>query len=87
MPSPEMNLNLGATVQQPFALSSAGSTPNSDKDKCPVDVIKDATLCKLLYVKGRTSRTIEVAEATVMPSRIHHGWPIPTVCSGPSDHN
>jgi hypothetical protein len=87
MPSPEMNLNLGATVQQPFALSSAGSAPNRDKDKYPVDVMKDATLCKLLYVKGRTSRTIEVAEATVMPSRIHHGRPVPTVCSGRSDHN
>jgi hypothetical protein len=43
-----------------------------------VDDIKDPTPYTLMYVKGRTSRTIEVAEATVMPSRILHGWPIPT---------
>jgi hypothetical protein len=30
-----------------------------------------------MYVKGRTSRTIEIAKAIVMPSRIHHGRPIP----------
>jgi hypothetical protein len=63
MPSSEINLDLGATVQQPFASSSAGSTPNRDKDKYPVDDIKVPTPCTLMYVKGRTSRTIEVAEA------------------------
>jgi hypothetical protein len=34
-----------------------------------------------MYVKGRTSRTIEVAEPTMMPSHIHHGWPIPAECA------
>jgi hypothetical protein len=81
MPSPEINLDLDSTVQQPFAPSSASSTPNRDKDKYPVDDIKDPTPCTLMYVKGRTSMTIEVAEATVMPSYILHGRPIPTKCS------
>jgi hypothetical protein len=45
-----------------------------------MDDIKDPTPCTLLYVKGRTSGTIKVVEATVMPSYIHHGWPIPTEC-------
>jgi hypothetical protein len=34
-----------------------------------------------VYVKSRTSRTIKVAEATVMPSCILHGLPIPTECA------
>jgi hypothetical protein len=81
MSSPEINLDLDATVQQPFALSSAGYAPNMDKDKYPVDDIKDLTPCTLMYVKGRTSRTIEVAEATVMLHRILHGRPIPVECA------
>jgi hypothetical protein len=81
MPSPEINLDLGATVQQPFAPSSVGSAPNRDKDKYPMDDIKDPTPCTLMYVKGKTSRTIEVAKATVMPSRILHGRPVPTDCA------
>jgi hypothetical protein len=81
MPSPEINLDLSATVQQPFALSSAGSAPNMDKDMYHVDDIKNITPCTLMYIKGRTSRTIEIVEATVMPSRIHHGRPIPTECA------
>jgi hypothetical protein len=80
MPSLEINLDLGATVQQPFATSTTGSAPNRDKDMYPMDDIKDPTPCTLMYVKDRTSRTIEVAEATVMPSRILHGRPIPTEC-------
>jgi hypothetical protein len=35
-----------------------------------VDDMKDLIPCTLMYVKGRTSRTIEVVETTVMPSRI-----------------
>jgi hypothetical protein len=81
MPSPEINVDLGATVQQPFAPSSAGSAPNRDKDKYPMDDIKDPTPCTLMYVKGKTSRTIEVAKATMMPSRILHGQPIPVECA------
>jgi hypothetical protein len=80
MPSPEINLDLGASVQQPFAPSSAGFAPNRDMDKYPEDDNKDPTPCTLMSVKGRTSRTIEVAEATVMPSHILHGRPIPTKC-------
>jgi hypothetical protein len=81
IPSPEINLELGATVQQPFAPSSAGSAPNRDKDKYPMDDIKDPTPCTLMYVKGRTSRTIEVAEATVMHSCILHGRSVPAECA------
>jgi hypothetical protein len=81
IPSREINLDLGGTIQQPFAPSNAGSSPNRDKDKYHVDDIKDPTACTLLYVKGRTSRTIEIVEATVMPSRILHGRPIPAECA------
>jgi hypothetical protein len=34
-----------------------------------------------MYVKGRTSRAIKVAEATVMPSSILHGWNVPAECA------
>jgi hypothetical protein len=78
MPIPEINLNLSATVQ-PFALSSTGSTP--DIDKYPVHDIKDPTPCTLMYFKGRTSRTIKVAKATMMPSHILHGRPVPAECA------
>jgi hypothetical protein len=78
MPIPEINLDLGDVVQ-PFAPSSANSAPN--RDKYLVDDIKDPTPCTLMYIKGRTPRTIEVAKAIVMPSRILHGRPIPTVCA------
>jgi hypothetical protein len=81
IPSPEISLVLGTTVQQPFAPSSASSTPNRDKDEYPVDDTNDPTPCALIYVKGRTSRTIKVVEGTVMPSRIHHGWPVPAECA------
>jgi hypothetical protein len=81
MLSSEINLGLGVTVQQPFALSNAVSAPNRDKDKYPMDDIKDPTPCTLMYVKGRTSRTIKVAEATLMPIHILHGRPVPTECA------
>jgi hypothetical protein len=81
MPSPEINLDLGATVQQPFCPSRASSAPNRDKDKYPMDDIKDPTSCTLIYVKGRTSKTIEVAEATIMPRCILHGRPVPIECA------
>jgi hypothetical protein len=45
-----------------------------------VDDIKDPTPCTLMYVKNRTSRTIKVIEATVLPSRILHGRPVPAEC-------
>jgi hypothetical protein len=81
MLSPEINLNLGVTVQQPFAPSSVDFAPNRDKDKYPVDDIKDPTPCTLMYVKDRILRTIKVAEATMMPSRILHGRTIPVECA------
>jgi hypothetical protein len=80
MPIQEINLDLGATIQPPFALSSAGSTPNRENEKYPMDGIKGPTPFTLMYVKCRTPRTIEVVQATVMPSPILHGWPIPTEC-------
>jgi hypothetical protein len=67
IPILEINLDLDVTFQ-PFALSSAASAPNKDKYNYPVDDIKNPTHCTLMYVKGRTSRTIKVAEATKMPS-------------------
>jgi hypothetical protein len=81
MPSPEINFDLGATIQQPFTLSSPYSAPNRDKDKYLVDDIKDPTPYTLMYSKGRTSRTIKVAEAIVMPSRRLHGRLIPAKCA------
>jgi hypothetical protein len=42
-----------------------------------MDDIKDLIPCTLMYVKGRTWKTIEVAEATMMPGWIHHRWPVP----------
>jgi hypothetical protein len=78
MPIPKINLYISVTVQ-PFAPSSANSASN--KDEYPVDDNKDLTPSTLMYVKGRTSRTIEVGEATVMPSRILHGRPVPSECA------
>jgi hypothetical protein len=78
LPIPEINLDLSDAVQ-PFAPSSASSAPN--KDKNPMDDIKDPTPCTPVYIKGRASRTIEVVKAIVMPSRILHGRPILVECS------
>jgi hypothetical protein len=81
VPCPEINLDLGTTVQQPFAPSSVDCAPNRDKDRYPVDDINDPTPCTLMYVKGKTSRTAKVAEATVMPSHIHHCRPVLAKCA------
>jgi hypothetical protein len=43
-----------------------------------MDDINEPTPCILLYVKGRTLRSIEVANAFVMATRIIHGQPIPS---------
>jgi hypothetical protein len=80
MPILEINLDIGATVQ-PFASCIAGSAPNKDREKYPVDAIKDRTPCTLMYVKGRTSRIIKVVKATVVANRILHGQPIPAKCT------
>jgi hypothetical protein len=73
-------LEVGTTTPQVVpTLSSAGST--SDNQKYPVDDINEPTPCTLLYVKGRTLRTIEVTKAIVMATRIMHGRPVPSKCA------
>jgi hypothetical protein len=47
----------------------------------PVDDINEPTPYTLLYVKGRTLRTIEVADAIMMATHIMHGWPVPSMCA------
>jgi hypothetical protein len=58
-----------------LTLSSGGSAPNLQKYY--VDDIKEPTPYPLLYVKGRTLRTIQVADAIVMATNILHGQPVP----------
>jgi hypothetical protein len=45
-----------------------------------VDEINEPTPCALLYAKGRTLRTIDVADAFVMATHIMHGRPILSEC-------
>jgi hypothetical protein len=79
MSIPQINLEVSiATPQIVPALSSAGSAP--DIKKYHVDDINEPTPCTLLYVKGRTLRTIKVVDAIVMATRIMHGRPIPSEC-------
>jgi hypothetical protein len=61
-----------------FTLSSAGSIQNNEKYL--VDDIKEPTPCTLLYIKGRTLRSIEVVDAIVMDSHIMLGRPFPSEC-------
>jgi hypothetical protein len=68
----QINLDIGTE----FTSSSAGSA--SDHQKYHVDDINEPTPCTLLYVKGRTLRTIKVADSVVMATRIMHGRPIPS---------
>jgi hypothetical protein len=46
-----------------------------------VDDINEPTSCTLLYVKGRTLRTIEVVDTIVMATHIMYGWPILSECA------
>jgi hypothetical protein len=62
-----------------FTPSSGSSTPNHQKYH--VDDINEPTPCTILYVKGRTLRTIKVDDAIVMDAHIMHGWPIPSECA------
>jgi hypothetical protein len=77
---PQINLEVG-TAMPPVvpAPSSANSTP--DKQKYLVDDINEPTPCTLLYVNGRTLRTIEVANTIVMATHIMHGQPIQSECA------
>jgi hypothetical protein len=71
---PQINLDTGTR----FTLRSVSSS--LDHQKYPMDDINEPTLCILLYVKGRTLRTIKVADAILMVTRIMHGRPIPSEC-------
>jgi hypothetical protein len=53
----------------------------SDHQQYSMDDINEPTPCTLLYVKGRTLRAIEVADAIVMATRIMHDRPIPLECA------
>jgi hypothetical protein len=72
---PQINLDIGTG----FTLSSTGSA--LDNLKYPVDDIIEPTPCTLLYVKGRTLRTIKVADAIAMASRIMHGRSVSSECA------
>jgi hypothetical protein len=77
---PQINLEVGtATPQVLPTLSCDGST--LDNQKYHVDDINEPTPCTLLYVKGRTLRTIEVPNAIVMATHIIYGRPIPSDCA------
>jgi hypothetical protein len=74
---PQINLEVGTDMPQVVpALSSANSSP--DNQKYHVDEINEPTPCTLLYVKGRTLSTIEVAGTVVMATHIMYGRPVPS---------
>jgi hypothetical protein len=73
----KINLDVDGAVQ-PFTPSNAGSTP--DNQKYHVDDIKEIAPCTLLYVKGRTLRTIEVDDAIVLPGHIFYSRSVPLEC-------
>jgi hypothetical protein len=74
---PQINFDIGTAMHRVVThLSSAGSAP--DHQKYPMDDINEPTPCTLLYVKGRTLRTNEVADAIMMATRIMHGQPVPS---------
>jgi hypothetical protein len=77
---PQINLDIGtSSLRAVPAPSSAGSAP--DHQNYPMDDINEHTPCTLLYIKGRTLRTIEVAHAIVMATRIMHGQLILSECA------
>jgi hypothetical protein len=59
--------------------SSASFAP--DHQKYHVDDINESTPCTLLYVKGKTLRTIKVADAIVMATHIMHDRPVSSECA------
>jgi hypothetical protein len=77
---PQINLEVSTTMTKVVpAPSSVGSAPNNQK--YPVDDINEPTPCTLLYVKGRTLRTIKVADAIMMAICIMHGRPVSSECA------
>jgi hypothetical protein len=59
--------------------SSASSAP--DHQKYHVNDINEPTPCTLLYIKGRTLRTIKVANTIVMATSIMHCRLVPLECA------
>jgi hypothetical protein len=77
---PQINFDIGTALPPVVpALSCAGSSP--DQQKYHVDDINETTPCTLVYVKGSTLRTIEVADAIVMATRIMHGRSVLSECA------
>jgi hypothetical protein len=77
---PQINLDISTTTPRVvLAQSSAGSAP--DHKRYHGDDINEPPPCTLLYVKGRTLRTIEVADAIVIATHIMHGRPVPSECA------
>jgi hypothetical protein len=72
-----------ASVSTPTLQSSRKTTIGSapDHQKYLMDDINEPTPWTLLYVKGRTLRTIEVADAIVTATRIMHGRPFSSECA------
>jgi hypothetical protein len=76
----QINLDIGTALLPVVpALSSVDSAP--DQQKYPIGDINEPTPCALLYVQGKTIRTIKVADAIVMATRIMHGQPVPSKCA------
>jgi hypothetical protein len=76
----QINLDIGTALPRVVpAPSSADSA--LDHQKYHVDDINEHTPCTLLYVKGRILRTIKVADAIVMATRIMHDQPVPSECT------
>jgi hypothetical protein len=77
---PQINLYIGtATPRVVPALSSTDFAPNHQK--YPVDDINEPTPYTILYLKGTTLTTIEVADTIVMATCIMHGQLIPPECA------
>jgi hypothetical protein len=77
---PQINFDIGTALPPVVpAPSSVGSSPS--QQKYHVDDINEPTPCTLLYIKGRTLRTIEVVDTTVMATRIMHGWHVLSECT------
>jgi hypothetical protein len=73
---PQINFDIGTAMPRVVPpLSTAGSAPNHQKYH--MDDINEPTPCTLLYVKGRSLRTIKAADTIVVATRIMHGRPVP----------
>jgi hypothetical protein len=76
---PQINLDISTTTPRvALAPSNTGSAP--DHQKYPVNDINEPTPCTLLYIKGKTLKTIEVADTIMIATHIMHGQPVPSEC-------